>query len=295
MYLRRTTRAASAIVAVAMAWALSGAGTLAHAGLLDGVCSWWQTPATPALSPAPTYTVQRVAYMPVTTVAYSLPTAQTCYYQPEIRYRWVYSRVPRTTYSPVTTVDPCTGAVTTTYQPVTRLSLLPWLHREPYTTYRYTCTPSYVTSYAPVCPSAPVCDPCAGTVIGSSACVGCTPGVTTTPAPSSATTTPTLPQPSPPGTFRTEPGTEQRYKPEIGTEPAQKEQNTSMPKLRLMPPSEQTAAKPLRMATRPAVVPYVKPIPWNVSSARAASYQAPLSAGGSTPQLDVSGWHSVAQ
>ncbi len=281
------------------------AGSPVQAGLFDGLCSWWQPPAAAPLAPAPTYTVQRVAYMPVTTVAYSVPTAQTCYYQPETRYRWVYSRIPRTSYRPVASVDPCTGTVTTTYRPVTQLSLLPWLHREPYTTYRYTCTPSYASCYTPACSSTTICDPCSScgtSVIGSSgsACSSCAPSVTTTtPSPAPGGTAPSLQNNyNPPSTFRSEPSgtqSQQRFKPETQPEPGNTEKNTSMPRLRLIPPTEQTAARPLQMAGRPAIVPYVKPIPWNAPAARATSYQAPSPVPASTqPELDVSGWHSVA-
>lgn len=294
MNLRKTT---CALVVLALAAVLLG-DTSAQAGLFDGLCSWWQPPVAAPLAPAPTYTVQRVAYMPATTVAYSLPVAQTCYYQPEVRYRWTYSRVPRTSYEPIASVDPCTGAVTTAYRPVTRLSLLPWLHREPYTAYRYTCSPGYTASYTPMCASTTVCDscdPCGGAISSAgSACAGCAPSAAA-PAPGPGETAPSLQNGYGPSTFRNQPtDVQQRYKPESPTEPSGSEQNTSLPHLRLIPPTEQTAARPIELAGRTAA-PHVQPIPWNVLPASAASYQAELAAPAPRqPVLDVSGWHSVA-
>lgn len=187
---------------------------------------WWQSrPVTvyaPVVSPAsttvyspittaPTVLPAATPIAPTTTVTYA-PAAQTCYYAPETRYRWVYGRMPVTSYRPVNVVDPCTGAVTTTYQPVTRLTLLPWLHREPYTTYRLVCTPVVPTAVAET--SYVICDPCApaGEVITSTTTIpsgtcppGCVPapgtGVTPGPTEAPAPTTPNSGY-SPPQTFK---------------------------------------------------------------------------------------------
>jgi hypothetical protein len=195
-----------------MHWATWGVAlalgtSLAQAGPFDWLSpDWWRPQPTVVYSPVvppPTTAVR----LPVTTMSTTLlppasvatvtyaPVAQTCYYAPETRYRWVYGRMPVTSYRPVTVVDPCTGAISTSYQPVTRLTLLPWLHREPYTTYRLVCTPGIATTVTET--SYVVTDPCApivesaplGTYAPSSSCPpGCVPapGTTVTPGPTEA-------------------------------------------------------------------------------------------------------------
>lgn len=180
---------------------------VAQAGPFDWLSPEWWRPQpvvvySPVLPPVVT-TVQMpavstatplISATPTTTVTYA-PVTQTCYYAPETRYRWVYGRMPVTSYRPVNVVDPCTGAVTTSYQPVTRLTLLPWLHREPYTTYRLVCTPAITTAVTET--SYVVTDPCApilesvpsATYAPSTTCPpGCVPapGSTVTPGPTEA-------------------------------------------------------------------------------------------------------------
>jgi hypothetical protein len=137
-----------------------------------------------------------------------MPTADVCNpcaapqvnYVPEVKYRWTYSRIARTEYQPVAAADPCSGCPVTSYRPVTTKSLLPWLHREAYTTYRPAygaatpvsyMQPSYLPSSA--CnPCGSTCDPC-GSVSGtcgvgslsapslSSGCSSCVSGTTAYP------------------------------------------------------------------------------------------------------------------
>jgi hypothetical protein len=198
--------------------------SLAVAGPFDWLSpDWWRPqpttvyapvtlPATTVYSPvvsSQTVLLPAVSTPAPATVAYS-PVAQTCYYAPETRYRWVYGRMPVTTYRPVNVVDPCTGAVTTTYQPETRLTLLPWLHREPYTTYRLVCSPVATTSL--VESVVPACDPCAPiseTIVpstvppGSSCPPGCVPSTSATvvPGPTEAPAQPNGAY-TPPQTFK---------------------------------------------------------------------------------------------
>lgn len=155
---------------------------LAAAMFAPGVC---QAGLFDCLSPSPTtfappYTAQRVAWMPAVASACDPCAAPQMTYVPEVKYRWKYSRISRTEYEPVAACDPCSGMPVTTYRPVEKKSLLPWLHREAYTTYRavpagYGVTPvSYLQS--------PACDPCGSTSIGApaigSSCPSCVSGST---------------------------------------------------------------------------------------------------------------------
>ena len=155
---------------------------LAAAMFAPGEC---QAGLFDCLSPSPTtfappYTAQRVAWMPAVASACDPCAAPQMTYVPEVKYRWKYSRISRTEYEPVAACDPCSGMPVTTYRPVEKKSLLPWLHREAYTTYRavpagYGVTPvSYLQS--------PACDPCGSTSIGApaigSSCPSCVSGST---------------------------------------------------------------------------------------------------------------------
>jgi len=139
----------------------------------------WCKPAPDALTYAPPYSAQRIAWQPVSPAASACnPCASgSMSLVPQTSYRWSYSRVERTTYRPVTTFDPCSGCPRTAYQPVTTKTLLPWLHRKSYTTSRAVYSLPYAASYSgygspcgagPCGPAA--CNPCGqnGSVWGSS-------------------------------------------------------------------------------------------------------------------------------
>ena len=142
---------------------------VSQAGLFD--CFRKSEPTTYA----PPYQAQRVAYMPTCDPCNPCAAVPQVNYVPETRYRWRYSRIERTEYQPVAAADPCTGCPVTTYRPVTTKSLLPWLHREAYTTYKAVpyggATP--VSYMQPVTYSAGSCDPC-GTTCNPCA-TGCSP------------------------------------------------------------------------------------------------------------------------
>lgn len=284
--LYRKTRAAVAALAAAALLSVGASQSFAQAG--------WPYPwlltrptvttaaYTPALAYAPAYTTQRVSLWPTaatTTVCDPCATscvdpcaAQTCYYTPEVRNRWSFSRIAYTTYQPVTTYDACTGCPTTAYQPVTRKTLLPWLHREPVTSYRLTCMP-----VSPCVTTA--CDPC-GTVfsVGGSSCPsGCVPSTTTTPMPGPSTD-PGYPSGS---TFKSDagdvtpslqngsgqPSTDYQLRPVPDDDNPESTQAPS-----LIRPSGRTAARPVQVAT------YYKPVA--------------LSSPAAQPALDTSGWRA---
>ncbi len=176
------------LVAAMAMWA-----TPARACLFD-----WLWPSSPsstmssATTYAPPYSAQRVSYLPATSgvSASYMPTAQTCYYTPETSYRWTYSRITSTSYRPVTTFDPCSGQPVTVHQPVTTKSLLPWLHREPYTTYRLTCTNAGVACPSPSVTCSPSCVTCPTSTFGSApSSPSCAP-VTVVPDSASSTSDP---------------------------------------------------------------------------------------------------------
>lgn len=189
--------------AAVITFVILGALQPAWAGPFDWLSpDWWRPQPVTVYAPVVTTGVTRVyspvvtsspvaasvtTVVPTTAVAYS-PVTQTCYYAPETRYRWVYGRMPVTTYRPVNIVDPLTGTTTTTYAPQTRLTLLPWLHREPYTTYRLVCTPTVPVAVSET--SYVIADPCApiGEVFSptfSAPATSCPPGCV--PAPSMST------------------------------------------------------------------------------------------------------------
>ncbi len=299
----------SKVRVAAVACALATALLLAPSHSEGGLCDWlfpWASPAPVATTYAPPYTAQRVSLMPIVSTSYSacspcsytayMPTAQTCYYAPQTAYRWSYSRIERTSYRPITSLDPCTGCATTAYQPVTRRSFLPWLHRRPVTSYRMVCSsgcaPS-TTVCSPICGSAcgPVCGSAcspycpvpsiSGSVVGSSCPSGCVPA-TTFPGP--VTSSPSLdPGYVPPSTFRTEggagssgtsaPGTPEatsRYRP--SSDLKRIPSSTEPPKL--IDPYNRTAAKPIHYATYRQLT--------EVPAANAASGSA----------FDVGGWRA---
>ncbi len=197
---------ASAFILVLGAVFAGSSAPMVQAGPFDWLSpDWWRPQPTTVYAPVvgsgvttvytPVTTSRPVtttvtSVVPASTVVYS-PVTQTCYYAPETRYRWVYGRMPVTTYRPVNIVDPLTGAVTSTYQPQTRLTLLPWLHREPYTTYRLVCSPTAPvavteTSYVigdPCAPLGEVLEPSVG-LPGTSCPPGCVPAPGTGPLPS---------------------------------------------------------------------------------------------------------------
>ncbi len=123
-------------------------------------------------APAPT------SYAPPSPYQVQMPTCNPCNpcaapqvnYVPEVKYRWKYSRIARTEYQPIASADPCSGCPVTSYRPVTKKSMLPWLHREAYTTYKAVpyggATPvNYMQpSYQSGCcnPCGTTCDPCGG-------------------------------------------------------------------------------------------------------------------------------------
>lgn len=284
-------------VACGLAAVLFVAPSASEAGPFDWLCPSSVSSAPSATTFAPPYTAQRISYMPVVgaTTVYSpisqavfSPVAQTCYYTPQTTYRWSYSRIETTSYRPVTTVDPCTGCATMSYQPVVRRSLLPWLHRKPVTAYKLTCTngcaPARTTACSPCGPSA--CSSCGvlgsvSTLDGSSCPTGCAP-VTTYPEPSVSSD----PGYSP-STFKTQrpteptPSSDQKVpSPDVIPQPgpALNGNPASMEKVetpKLIHPGGRTASRPVRYAT------YQQPIPWTppvVTPVRAA--------------LDVGGWRA---
>ncbi|MGL6194943.1 MAG: hypothetical protein ACRC2T_08990 [Thermoguttaceae bacterium] len=56
--------------------------------------------------------------------------------KPEVKKEWTYSRIKSVSYKPVQAVDPCTGTITTTYQPEETETLLPWLHQKEVVEYK---------------------------------------------------------------------------------------------------------------------------------------------------------------
>ncbi len=159
---------------------------MCQAGLFDCL----NPPAAAPLTPAPLYQAQYAAYMP-TCDPCAVPQVN---YVPEVKYRWKYSRIERTEYQPVASADPCTGCPVTTYRPVVKKSLLPWLHREAYTTYTPVAyggatpvsfmQPTFQPSCSSPCdPCGSTCDPCGGASMAApslnSGCSSCAPATTT--------------------------------------------------------------------------------------------------------------------
>lgn len=253
----------------------------------------WFNPAPAAQTYAPPYSASRVVWQPVAPAASACnPCApQGASYVPQTNYRWSYSRIERTTYRPLTTWDACTGCPRTVYQPVTNKTLLPWLHRKSYTTYRPVYSSPYTsayTSYASPWSSnacnpcgAGACDPCGGSAWGSAASScpsgSCAPISYSATAPSynggqpidSGTA-------SPPSTYKQEaetPDVRLKPTPDSSTGPAP----TGPPTLIL--PDTRTTLQPIRQAA------LYQPISLSSSATRPASRPA-------KPPLDVSGWRA---
>lgn len=165
MFLKKSTVFAAAALAAVML-----APCLCQAGLFDCLTG---SSSTAPLTDAPPYQAQRVAYMPTCDPCNACATPQMNYV-PETKYRWTYSRIERTEYQPVASADPCTGCPVTSYRPVTKKSLLPWLHREAYTTYK--AVPyggvAPVSYMQPSCQSGG-CGPCSSCTSSGSACSSC--------------------------------------------------------------------------------------------------------------------------
>jgi len=282
------SKARIAVAACGLAAVLFVAPSQSEGGLFDWLCpSSWGAPAPSATTYAPPYTVQRISLMPVVGAApvVCTPVSRTCRYVPQTSYRWTYSRMAVTSYRPVTALDPCSGCATTVYQPVTRTTLLPWLHREPVTTYRLSCS----DVCAPICTT--VCDPCTPsfcppssvvgtvqTVPGSTCPAGCAP-ITT--IPESATT-------ADPGyggsTFKSERAIDSTDTPDSGASgpdlrlkpsPDLEADPTSMEKPKLISPGSRTASRPFHYATFDGSI-----------------RQAARTGTASSPPLDVGGWRA---
>ncbi len=207
---------------------------------------------------APPYSAQRVTYLPVANPS-NLCAAPAVNYVPQVRYRWTFKRVQRTSYRPVASCDPCTGSPTTVFRPVTTKSLLPWFRREAYTTYQ----PVPVASFAPLTynPSATTCNPCAttcdscgGTAIGglagSSGCSSCAGGssstIITDPGYSTGSGRTFAPTPDSGTTY---PGPSSGAQPDVRLKP-KPDAETSQPHAdqtpRLISPTGRTAMLPVR-------------------------------------------------
>lgn len=230
-----TALAASLALAVVLtaspAWAQSGLSMLCPANWFKSDPAQQVTYTPPAAPPAtycpPGVPANQVVLAPtapmqsmtpiVQATAYAYPTppqpaptpvytTQTVAYTPEVKYRWKYSPIPSTNVVPVQTTDAC-GNQATAYQTVTSYSLLPWLHREPYVTYKPTAVPMQGCLPDPcaTCPT-PVsgCTTCAPTTYGSvissapSDCATCAPTTFAQPADSGYVTR--MPTPAEPST-----------------------------------------------------------------------------------------------
>ncbi len=183
MFLKKSVVfAATAMVAVLLA------PCVCQAGLFD--CLSGSSSTAAPLTYAPPYQAQRVAYMPTCDPCNPCAAPQVNYV-PETKYRWKYSRIERTEYQPVASADPCTGCPVTSYRPVTKKSLLPWLHREAYTTYKAVpyggfapvsyMQPTYQSGCCDPCSSCTSCDSACGVPsLTSGGCSTCATGSTTT-------------------------------------------------------------------------------------------------------------------
>jgi hypothetical protein len=145
-----TSKARWFIVVGAVAMMSLATAAPSQAGPFDWLCpSTYAQPGPGPATFAPAYSAQRISWMPVSGTAIGCdPCGQQTSYVPEIKYRWTYSRIPKTSMQAVSSCDPATGCATTVYKPVTTYSLLPWLHQESYTAYR------------PVPVAAAACNPC---------------------------------------------------------------------------------------------------------------------------------------
>ena len=259
---------------------------------------------SPIVNPAPcpaTFTpttVQRVSWMPaIANPAVCDPCAPQVTLAPETKRRWTYSRIPKTTFKPVTTCDPCTGCPVTSYRPETSYSLLPWLRRESYTIYKPVSTP--LASYNPCVTN--VCNSCGGGVSsgyasGTSGCSTCAPGATLSGSISSPGTSMRLQ--SDPGypsgkTYSDEPESSQQddYPSRQGERTGGDIQprpdsaipkNTSTEVPELNGPRGRTAVRPIQPTAQ------VRTVSWELGAAPASPSRP-----ASKPKLDVSGWHAV--
>ena len=281
------SKRSSVAVAFGLMLSFSAVPSVGQAGPFD--CFF---PA-PVVCPAPT-TVQRISWMPVVgNPAFCDPCGQQATMVPETKRRWTYSRIPKTTFKPVTTCDPCTGCPVTAYRPATTYSLLPWLHREDYTVFNRVSTP--LASCNPCATTA--CNPCGGGSTfgyagGTSGCSTCATGSTLSGAGSS------MQSRSDPGytsqkTFPDEPessrqnnypsmqgegtGTDRQPEPDNAIP---KSTSTELPELN--GPRGRTAALPIEPLGQ------VRAVSWELSAAPASPSQPALK-----PKLDVSGWHAV--
>ena len=170
-------------VGCVVAMMLAAVAAPSQAGPFDWMCpsGWSHAGSQPApspltfASPYSAYSAQRISWMPVAGAAVGCdPCGQQKSYAAETKYRWKYSRIPSTSMQAVSSCDPTTGCATTVYKPVTTYSVLPWLHREPYTVYRPVSVAA--AAYNPC--GVNRCDPCGGTTSTfapfGSACSTCT-------------------------------------------------------------------------------------------------------------------------
>lgn len=257
MSLKKSSAIAGALLVAAVVFS-SG---VCEAGLFD--CFNRSEPTTYA----PPYQAQRVAYMPTCDPCNPCAAVPQVNYVPEVKYRWTYSRIDRTEYQPVASADPCTGCPVTSYRPVTKKSLLPWLHREAYTTYKAVpyggatpvsyMQPTYQSGVCNPCatacnPCGTTCDPCGGVSsmaapsLGSSSissgCATCAPSTTTYPDSGYSSSGQTFDD----GWKADNSGTEQRLKPKADPKAEESEgsntNTTAMPKM-VIPqlPTDKTA------------------------------------------------------
>jgi hypothetical protein len=189
-------------------------------------------------------------------------------YVPETSYR--LERVPRVTYQPVASIDPCTGCSTTAYRPVTTMTIFPRL--VPYTTYRPVYTPAY---YAPAavscgsCAPAPSCGPC-GTLgsfgscpggacgapsysgsPGCSSCASAAPSISSEPQATQATPIPK--------TFQE--GSEPELRGTLKPIPKTDTQLNSLPAPSLIDPNSRSTARPIREASTVRLISWPQPAP----------------------------------
>jgi hypothetical protein len=292
------SRPSSLAVAFGVMLSLLAVPYASHAAPFD--CFRRSTVVNPV--PAPTTymptTVQRVSWMP--TVGNSVacnPCGQQVALTTETRRRWTYSRIPTTTYRPVTTTDPCTGCSVTSYRPETRYSLLPWLRRESYTVYSPVAMP--VASYSSCATN--TCNPCGSVVstnyisTGSSGCSTCATGTSLSGTVSSVGSSagssvrvqsdPYYPE----KTFKEEQGSSNQNGGNIQPQLDNTIPNTTSPKptstklLEQSSPRGRTAVRPIQPLTE------VRTASWELEAAP-ASVSRPTS----KPKLDFSGWQAAS-
>jgi hypothetical protein len=293
------SRPSSLAVAFGVMLSLLAVPSAGHAGLFD--CF---RPAATPVAPPTTYlptTVQRVSWMPtVGNAAACNPCAPQVTVAAETRRRWTYSRIPTTTYKPVTTTDPCTGCSVTSYRPETRYSFLPWPRRESYTVYSPVAMP--VASYSS--PATNTCNPCGSVVssnyisAGSSGCSTCATGTSVSGTiisagssiGSSAGSSVRVQSDSyyPEKTFKENQGSSDQnggnLKPQLdNTIPNTTSPKPTSTKLPEPSPRGRTAARPIQPITE------VRTASWELEAAP-ASPSRPTS----RPKLDFSGWQAAS-